>query len=347
MNQPANAKPEVLQIVQRLVEGNELSEADSQTFFQSVVAGEVDEILLAAALSAFKVRTQTASELAGAAKALLESATVYPRPDYPFIDVVGTGGDGFNTINLSTIAAITAAACGCKVIKHGNRSISSVSGSFDFLEKLSVNFNITPDESQAQVDQHGLCFLFAPNYHSGVRHATNVRKTLKVRTIFNLLGPLVNPARPPHMLLGVADPDLLNPMATVLSRLGCEHAFVVHGSGLDEVAIHGPTSVVEVKGESLNEFELSPESFGAESHQLDDLICHDAEKSHARSQAALEGQGNPAENAAVCVNVALMMSLFGNDDLKNNYSLAMDCLLKGQPIQLVSSMVENQPSTNE
>lgn len=333
----------VVQLVQNLLSGETLSSADACQFFEAVVSGDVDDIHLAAAISAIKVRTQTAEELAGAAQALLNSATAFPRPDYPFADIVGTGGDGHNTINLSTIASITAAASGLKIVKHGNRSISSVSGSFDLLEKLGINFDVTPEDSRYQVDEHGLCFLYAPNYHSGLRHAASVRKSLKSRTIFNLLGPLVNPARPPKMLLGVADPSLLDPIATVLNSLGCESAFVVHGSGVDEVAVHGPTQVAEVTSGTVSRFELAPSDFGAQVFSLDELVCHDAGESHERSQNVIQGKGTDAENAAVCVNVAMLMRLFGQPNLKSNFELAMSNLAQGKSQHLVERIIENRP----
>ena len=333
---------EILSLVQELMEGQSLREEQARCFFEAVVDNQVDEILLSAAIAAIKVRTQTAGELAGAALALLDSATPFPRPDYPFADVVGTGGDGHNTINLSTLAAITAAACGLKIVKHGNRSISSVSGSFDLLEKLGVNFDLSPEQSKGQTDLHGVCFLFAPNYHSGLRHAANVRKTLKTRTIFNLLGPLVNPARPPLMLLGVADPALLIPVASVLARLGCESAFVVHGSGVDEVAIHDVTDVVEVRQGKLSQFQVFPEDFGSQRWPLDELVCHEADESHRRSIAVLWGQGSAAENAAVCINVAMMWKLFGSDDLKNNFALAMQTLREGKPMKVIEELLKGQ-----
>ncbi len=335
--------PAILNLVQSLLTNHCWTRNQAREFFQAVVEGTVDEILLSAAITAIKLRTQTAEELTGAAEALLSSATPFPRPDYLFADIVGTGGDGHNTINLSTIAAITSAACGLKIIKHGNRSISSVSGSFDLLEKLGLNFNISPKESRRQADETGLCFLFAPNYHSGLRHAASVRKTLKARTIFNLLGPLVNPARPPKMLLGVADQMLLTPIATVLNSVGCESAFVVHGSGVDEVAIHGPTQIAEVKEGKITEYEIGPGDFGSKQFPLDELVCHEASESHRRSLLVINGQGTPAENSAVCVNVALMLKLFGNDDLKQNFQTAMNTLAEGTAQQLVNRMIEIQP----
>lgn len=328
----------ILLTIQELLRGASLSEGEAQQFFEAVVGGHVDDVLLASAVSSIKVRDQTTDELVGAAKALLASATPFPVPAYPFADVVGTGGDGHNTINISTIAAITAACCGVKIIKHGNRSISSVSGSFDLLSKLGVDLEASPQALREAVDQTGICFLYAPKFHAGMRHAANVRLALKVRTIFNLLGPLVNPARPPMMLLGVADPDLLKPIATVLDRLGCQSAFVVHGSGLDEVAVHAPTTVIELQDHRLSEIQLQPADFGCHTYPLESLVCQDANECHQRCLAVLEGKGNPAENAAVAVNTALVLRLFGKDDLKANFQLAHEMLMAGRPMQLIAQL---------
>ena len=330
----------IRQLVQTILDGKSWSIEQSHEFFSGVVRGEVEPVLLAAAISAIKVRGQSEDELSGAAKAQIESALPFPRPDFEFADIVGTGGDGHNTINLSTIAAITAAACGCKIVKHGNRSISSCSGSFDFLESLHVPFEIDPAESRRQVDTYGICFLYAPRYHSGLRHAASVRTALKVRTIFNLLGPLVNPARSDRILLGVADSKLLMPMAKALQSLGCQKGFVVHGSGVDEVAVHGPTQVVQTTGGSIQQYELSPEDFGAERFKIEDLVCHDARESHQRSRRVLDGQGSEAENAAVCLNVAMVLKLFGRDDLTGNYQQASNVLRSGQPGQLVNRLAQ-------
>ncbi|MDG2014911.1 MAG: anthranilate phosphoribosyltransferase [Pirellulaceae bacterium] len=334
------ADDHILMLVQDLLAGQRLSEQASRQFFDAVVNGQVEDVLLSAAVAAIKVRNQTPEELAGAALALLDSATPFPRPDYPFADVVGTGGDGQNTINISTITAITAACCDVKIVKHGNRSISSVSGSFDLLEKLGVDLTATPDQLRRQVDDYGISFLFAPQFHAGMRHAGQVRKTLKTRTIFNLLGPLVNPARPPLMLLGVADPTLLHPIAGVLGRLGCEAAFVVHGSGVDEVAVHDKTTVVELRDQKLIEWEVSPADFGCEVWPLSDLVCHEVGESHKRSVAVMEGRGTAAENAAVSVNVAMVLKLFGRDDLKKNFVTAQEALATGKPKDLINKLVK-------
>ncbi len=330
--------PLEMKLFQQLVGGKAWSVEQSRAFFSRLVRGEVDPFVLAGVVSTLKLRGETVPELTGAAEALLDSATPFDRPDHDFADVVGTGGDGHNTINLSTIAAFVAAACGCPIIKHGNRSITSCSGSFDLLEALGIPLDATPQESRQVFDRTGICFLFAPLYHPGMRHAVVVRKALKFRTIFNLLGPLVNPARPAKMLLGVADPVLLKPMAEVLIGLGCRSALVVHGSGVDEVAVHGDTQFVQVEGESITGYNLSPTDFGSRTFNLEELTCGDAAESHRRSLGVLEGRGSEAENSAVCLNVAMVLRLFGKAGLSENFSAAMDVLKSGKPAAMVRQL---------
>lgn len=329
---------QVLGTARDLLEGGHWTAGEARAFFGEVVNGQMDPALLAAVLVAIRDREPDRQTLGGAAAALLESATVFPRPDTAFVDIVGTGGDGKNTLNLSTIAALTAAACGCPVVKHGNRAITGNSGSFDLLESLHVPFDISATTSRTCLDDHGICFLFAPNYHPGLRHAGAVRRLLGVRTVFNLLGPLVNPARPPGMLLGVADAAWLEPMAGALADLGCQRAFVVHGGGVDEVAVHAPTEVVELQEGTITRDRLQPEDFGVSRCELEQLVCHDPVASRKRSAAVLEGRGSAAENAAVCVNVALLMKLFGGDDLRDHCRQASEALKSGQAGRLVRQL---------
>ncbi len=325
-------------LARQLLDGQPWTSEQARVFFTSVVRGETDRTVLEAVITGLNERGPTAGELTGAARALLESATPFPRPEYEFADIVGTGGDGHNTINLSTLAAITAAACGYSVIKHGNRSITSYSGSFDLLQALGVDPDLQPQASRHQVDRYGICFLFAPRYHPGMRHAADVRRALKVRTIFNLLGPLVNPARPGRMLLGVADAGLLEPVAGALQALGCASGAVVCGSGVDEVAIHGPTSVIEIGGPEPVRYEVVPGDFGSRVWSLNELICHDAATSHQRSARILGGAGSAAENAAVCINVALLMKQFGEANLADNFAGALQVLRSGKPAELMAQL---------
>lgn len=195
-------------ILEKLYRAETLSQQESHQLFSAVVRGEVKPEQLAAALVSMKVRGEQPQEIAGAATALLENAAPFPRPDYLFADIVGTGGDGSNSINISTASAFVAAACGLKVAKHGNRSVSSKSGSSDLLAAFGINLDMNADKSRAALDELGVCFLFAPKYHTGFRHAMPVRQQLKTRTLFNVLGPLINPAHPPLALIGVYSPEL-------------------------------------------------------------------------------------------------------------------------------------------
>ncbi|MEF1291755.1 anthranilate phosphoribosyltransferase, partial [Vibrio sp. M260118] len=249
------------QIINKLYDQESLSEQESQQLFDVIIRGELDQILMASALTALKIKGETPDEIAGAAKALLANANPFPQPDYDFADIVGTGGDGHDTINISTTSAFVAAACGLKVAKHGNRSVSSKSGSSDLLDKFGINLAMSAEDTRKAVDEIGVAFLFAPQYHSGVRHAMPVRQTMKTRTIFNILGPLINPARPNIELMGVYSKELVRPIAETMLKMGMKRAAVVHGSGLDEVAIHGETTVAEIKDGAIHEYTVSPADF--------------------------------------------------------------------------------------
>src|SRR4051812_8050286 len=248
--------------VTRLLDGHDLSRAESRALFETIVEGRLPEPLMAAVFVALRVRGETSEELIGAARALRGAARPFPSPDYLFADSCGTGGGFWGSINVSTAAAFVAAACGLPVVKHGNRSFTSKCGSADVLEAVGASLDVSPERSRQILDDTGFCFLLAPMYHPGIAHAGPVRRALKVRTVMNLLGPCLNPARPKVQLLGVADPALLRPVAKTLSALGVERALVVHGSGLDEVAIHGFTQAVLLSGGKLGGQEIAPELAG-------------------------------------------------------------------------------------
>ena len=195
-------------ILDKLYAGTSLSTVESQDFFSQVASGNIDPLILSSALTALKIKGETPEEIAGAAFAFRQHATPFPELDFPVGDSCGTGGDGTNTFNVSSTVAIVAAAAGLKIAKHGNRSISSKSGSADLMETLGITLDISPDKAAESLRETGMAFLFAPQYHSGVRHAVPVRNALKTRTIFNILGPLLNPAKPSYQLLGVYDPSL-------------------------------------------------------------------------------------------------------------------------------------------
>ncbi|CAM3030608.1 MULTISPECIES: anthranilate phosphoribosyltransferase [Vibrio] len=325
-------------IINKLYEQQSLSQSESQELFDHIIRGEMDPILMSAVLTALKIKGETPDEIAGAAKALLANANPFPRPDYDFADIVGTGGDGSNTINISTTSAFVAAACGVKVAKHGNRGVSSKSGSSDLLDSFGINLAMSAEDTRQALDDLGVAFLFAPQYHGGVRHAMPVRQTMKTRTIFNILGPLINPARPNIELMGVYSLDLVRPIAETMLQMGLKRAAVVHGSGLDEVAVHGETHVAEIKDGKIVEYTLTPQDFGLETYPLDAIKGGEPEENRAIITDILNGKGTPAQLAAVAVNVALLLRLFGKEDLKANAAQAIDVMNSGKAYELVQQL---------
>lgn len=258
-------------LLNKLFGAQVLSQSESQSLFNAIIRGELTESQLAAVLISMKIRGEQPAEIAGAALACLENAQPFPRPDYAFSDIVGTGGDGANSINISTASAFVAAECGIKVAKHGNRSVSSRSGSSDLLAAFGISLEMSAQNARDTLDDLGVCFLFAPQYHSGFRHAAPVRSQLKTRTLFNVLGPLINPARPSIALIGVYQAELVKPIAETLQMLGFTRAAVVHSGGMDEVSLHAPTDVAELNHGKLSYYQLNADDFGLIPYALTDL----------------------------------------------------------------------------
>ena len=325
-------------ILNKLYLGQVLTQEESKMLFNLIIQGKIEPTVLATAVISMKVRGEKPDEIAGAAQALLENADSFDIPDYDFTDIVGTGGDGTNSINISTASAFVAAALGYKVAKHGNRGVSSKSGSSDVLSALGIKLNMPAEASRKALDELGVCFLFAQQYHTGFRHAAPVRQQLKTRTIFNVLGPLINPSRPKRILLGVYHPDLIKPIAETLKMLGYTHAYVVHGAGMDEVAIHGETQVAEVKNGEIRYFTLTPQDFGLNTYALKDIEGGTPEMNRDMLIAILQGHGKPAHEAAIAANVAMLMSLFGQTDLKQNAKQAIDMMRRGKAYSLLQQL---------
>jgi len=332
-------------LLEQLYQGQSLTMQQSRAIFSDIVQGNLEPIALSSLLTALKIKGETPDEIAGAALALKEAALPFPSPDYPFLDSCGTGGDGSNTINISTASAFVSAACGVKVAKHGNRSVSSKSGSADLLEALGIKLDMSPAQSRQCLDDHNLCFLFAVQYHQGVRHAVPVRQALGTRTIFNVLGPIINPAAPKTQLMGVYDEALIEPIAKTLDLIGVKHALVVNGSGLDEFAIHGPTSVAELKDGKITTFTVDPDELGIQRFPLADLKGGDAAHNAILITALLKGQGTIAHQTAVAVNVAATLYLAGKvTTLKDGVNMAMECIKSGAPYRVVQQLAD--ASTN-
>jgi anthranilate phosphoribosyltransferase len=287
------------------------------------------------------MKGETAEEMIGAARALSAAALPFERHDYLYDDCCGTGGDGSGLINVSTACGFVAVACGLPVAKHGNRSVSSRCGSADVLEAVGAVIEASPEQARRLLDETGFCFLFAPAYHPGMKHAALVRRQLQVRTIMNLLGPCINPARPPVQLLGVADPKMVGRIAETLAAMGVEQALVVHGSGLDEVALHGETRAVRLSGGAMTETTIAPEDAGLERAPLTVVTGGDVEENAARLKALLAGRGTRAEEDIVILNTAALLLIAGKvDSLREGAGMAREALGSGRAGAALDRFVE-------
>lgn len=282
--------------------------------FLPLTTGDYEDMHIAALLATIRTRGECFADIAGAAKAFIKASRPFPITGAGILDTAGTGGDGTNTINISTGASLIVAAGGGKVVKCGNRSVSSKSGSADVLEALNVPLDLDPERAVAQFEASGFTFLYAPAYHPAVAHVMPVRRALKVPTLFNTLGPILSPARPEFQLMGVADPGIGRVVAEVLRDLGRTRAFVVHGAGSDEVAVHGPTQVWEVDGAKISEYTLQPQDLGVEKHALADLAGGDGAANAAALRAVFAGTAPRAHTDAIAASAGAIFHLTGMAD---------------------------------
>ena len=324
-----------------LLSGHDLTSEEAEHLFERLVLGKLEPAEIAGMLIALRMKGETAEEMIGAARGLFAAALPFERPDYLFADCCGTGGDGSGLINVSTATAFVAAACELPTAKHGNRAVSSRCGSADVLEALGAKIELPPAKARALLDTTGFCFLFAPAYHPGMRHAGPVRRQLQVRTVLNLLGPCINPARPPVQLLGVADPTNLHAIAATLDAMGVEQALIVHGSGLDEIALHGPTVAVRLYRGRFEDQVLVPEDVGLHRAPLETAVGGDAEENAQRLRLLLAGVGPKAEQDIVALNAgALLMTAGKAANLREGFGQARDALQSGEAGQILNAYVE-------
>jgi anthranilate phosphoribosyltransferase len=295
----------------QLINGQDLSFAEMQALMRQVMSGELTHAQMAAMLVALRIKGESVDEIAAAASVMRELSTKVATLASPhLIDTCGTGGDGIQTFNVSTVSALVAAAAGAKVAKHGGRSVSSSCGSADVLEALGVNVNLTPEQVASAVEEIGIGFMFAPNHHSAMKHAAPVRRELGVRTLFNLLGPLTNPANAKRQIMGVFSPALTVKLAQVLQQLGSEHVLVVCGAdGMDEISFTGDSHVAELKNGQVSSYTINPAQFGLPLHTLASIQIDNAEQSKAMILAVLNGELGAARdivllNAGAAIYVA-------------------------------------------
>jgi anthranilate phosphoribosyltransferase len=280
------------QALTRLIEQREIFYDEMLSLMRQIMSGEVSAAQIAGILVGLRVKKETIGEISAAAFVMREFSTKVPVANRDhLIDTCGTGGDGISTFNVSTASAFVAAAAGARVAKHGGRSVSSTCGSADVLEKLGVNLNLTPEQVALCVDTIGIGFMFAPNFHGAMKYAAPVRRELGVRTMFNVLGPLTNPAGADNQVLGVFHPDLVGIMVRVLQRLGSRHVLVVHGAdGMDEISINSSTYIAELKDGEISEYTVTPEQFGMTSASNDLLRVANAEEACAMLTGVLNNQ---------------------------------------------------------
>lgn len=327
-------------LLEKLCDGQALSHDESRGLFEGVMRGECPPATLAALLVALRIKGEHSEEIAGAAAALRASGLDFPRPEYEFADCCGTGGDGAGTLNVSTAVAFVLAASGLPVAKHGNRAVSSRAGSADVLEALGLKLDIAPQVARRMLDEIGFCFLFAPQYHAGVRHAMPVRRELATRTMFNLLGPLSHPAAPPLQLLGVYDAALCRTVAATLRRLGCRTALVVNG-GIDEIALHGPTHVARLRDGEIEEFVIDPRDAGLQVQPLRALAGGDAAFNAAALRKLLDGKDNGAYADAVALNAGALLWTCGRaSSLREACAVANERIASGRALENLHRAVE-------
>ena len=289
--------------LQRVIEHREIFHDEMISLMRQIMGGEVSPVMIAAIITGLRVKKETIGEIAAAASVMRELATPVKVPyDKHFVDIVGTGGDAAHTFNISSTSAFVVAAAGGKVAKHGGRSVSSSSGAADVLEALGANIMLSPEQVAACIAETGFGFMFAPNHHSAMKHVAPVRREMGVRTIFNILGPLTNPAGAPNTLMGVFHPDLVGILVRVMQRLGAERVLVVHGKDcLDEISLGATTMVGELKDGEVREYEIHPEDYGLQMQSLRQLRVGSAGESREMLLGVLANQPSAAREI-VCLN---------------------------------------------
>mgnify|MGYP001050759928 CR=1 FL=1 len=320
------------QALARVIEHREIFYDEMLGLMRQIMSGEMSPVMMAALITGLRVKKETIGEIAAAATVMREFSTKVPVVDTQYlVDTCGTGGDTAHTFNISTAAAFVAAAAGARVAKHGGRSVSSKSGSADVLETLGVNIGLAPEQVARCIGEVGLGFMFAPNFHGAMKHAAPVRKELGVRTLFNILGPLTNPAGAPNQVMGVFHPDLVGIQARVLQRLGARHAMVVHGrEGLDEISIAGETLIGELRDGQVTEYTVHPAQFGIAVHDLATLRVDNVEASRDRVLMVLDNVPGP-ERDIVMLNAGAAIYVSGRAvTLADGVGMAREAIESGR-----------------
>lgn len=307
------ASDKSLEILKRFLDNHEPTLEEAIEAFTPLTVGDYDDVHIAALLATIRTRGETFADVAGAARAFLAAGRPFPVTGEGLMDTAGTGGDGANTINITTAASLVAAAGGVKMVKCGNRSVSSKSGSADVLEALNIPLDLDPERAVRQFESSNFTFLFAPAYNPAIAHVQPVRKALGVSTLFNTMGPLLSPARPEFQIMGIANPAQGQLIAETMRELGRGRALVVHGAGTDELAVHGESQIWELDREgNITHYTVTPEELGISRHSLEDLRGGDGEENAAAMRATFAGEGPQAHRDAVAATAGAMFYLYGS-----------------------------------
>ncbi len=333
----------IKQLIQKITSNTDLTKEETEKLFDILMKGEATDAQIGAVLVGLKMKGETVDEITSAASVMKREAVKVPVLDRSrLVDTCGTGGDKINTFNVSTITAFVAAGAGAKVAKHGNRSVSSKCGSADIMEALGVNIQMPPEKSAEAIEKIGLAFLFAPIYHPAMKNVIKQRREIGVRTIFNILGPLSNPADAKFQLMGVYDPNLIEPLTKVLSQLGVERAFVVHGmEGLDEISITSDTLIGELDGEEISIYKVKPEDFGLNRASLSDIQGGDLEYNLKVALSILEGKEYSPKTDFVALNAAFALKAAGIvENIKDGIELAKETIYSKKAFEVLQKLRE-------
>ena len=327
--------------IAKLMNKQDLTYEEARQVMDEIMDGKVSATLISSYLTALSMKGETIDEISGSAYAMRAHATKAPH-DMDVLEIVGTGGDGANTFNISSTSAMVIAAGGVPVAKHGNRAASSKSGAADVLEALGVNISLPPEKCRALLEQVGICFLFAQTYHTAMKYVGPVRKELGIRTVFNILGPITNPAAPTMGVMGVYDQSLLEPYAAVMQNLGIRRGLVVYGTDrLDEISASAPTAVCEIRDGKTNLYKITPEQFGYTRCQKSDLLGGTPEENAQITRNILSGQDKGPKRQAVCLNAGAALYAAGSaETMEAGVRLAEYLIDSGRAMEKLQQFVE-------
>ena len=338
----------IKEAIEYLTAGKDLTESQSENVMEAIMEGQATSAQIAALLVSLRLKGETIEEITGFVKVMRKKATRI-NTKYPVVvDTCGTGGDGANTFNISTTAAFVVAGAGAPVANHGNRSVSSKCGSADLLEALNVRIDLEPDQIESCLEETGIAFLFAPLMHSAMKHVAGPRREIGIRTVFNVLGPLTNPAGAKAQVLGVYNRELTTKLGGVLARLGTDHSFVIHGAqGVDEISLSGPAYVCEINNEKISEYTVDPEKYGLPKSPVKELFGGSPSENAAYTLSILHGERGPRTNA-VLINAAFGMMASGlAKDLSEGLDLAAESISNGSALKKLQHLIRFTNSAKE